>query len=120
LVLAVCAFAVAGLGGDGLLAALLIGGIVLDFAVQANLVLGQRAIFSLGAHVRSRLNGLYLALFFLGGATGSALASYAFEHGGWSRVCQIGVTLPSLGLLAFLFHCAVDRSDRSTHAPSAN
>jgi predicted MFS family arabinose efflux permease len=40
--------------------------IVLDMGVAANLVLGQRAIFSLGAEVRGRLNGLYFALFFAG------------------------------------------------------
>jgi predicted MFS family arabinose efflux permease len=120
LVLAACAFALAGLGGDGSLAALLTGGIVLDFAVQGNVVLGQRAIFSLGGHVRSRLNGLYLALFFLGGATGSALASLAFEHGGWTRVCQIGVAFPILGLFVFLFHCATERPVRATRASSVN
>ena len=40
--------------------------IILDMGVAANLVLGQRAIFSLGAEVRSRLNGLYFAMFFAG------------------------------------------------------
>jgi predicted MFS family arabinose efflux permease len=83
-------------------------------------VLGQRAIFSLGGHVRSRLNGLYLALFFLGGATGSALASLAFEHGGWTRVCQIGVAFPILGLFVFLFHCATERPVRATRASGVN
>ena len=31
--------------------------------VSANMVLGQRAIFDLGAEVRSRLNGMYMAIF---------------------------------------------------------
>ncbi|GJM74538.1 hypothetical protein HMSSN036_67540 [Paenibacillus macerans] len=38
--------------------------ILLDMGVSANMVLGQRAIFALGAEVRSRLNGLYMAIFF--------------------------------------------------------
>jgi predicted MFS family arabinose efflux permease len=120
LVLAACAFALAGLGGDGSLAALLIGGILLDFAVQGNVVLGQRAIFSLGAHVRSRLNGLYLAIFFLGGAAGSALASLAFEHGGWIRVCQIGVAFPLVGLGLFFYHCMTERAAHDVRATSAH
>jgi hypothetical protein len=41
-------------------------------------VLGQRAIFSLGAEYRSRLNGLYMATFFVGGAIGSALGGWAY------------------------------------------
>lgn len=36
--------------------------------VSANLVLSQRLIFSLSPEIRSRLNGLFMAIFFLGGA----------------------------------------------------
>jgi predicted MFS family arabinose efflux permease len=80
---------------------LLIGGIVIDLGVQANLVLGQRAILTLGEHVRSRLNALYLALFFAGGALGSAVASVAFVHGGWLWVSLIGTSFPVLALILF-------------------
>lgn len=52
------------------LALLVAASIILDMGVAANLVLGQRAIFTLGAEVRSRLNGIYFALFFAGGALG--------------------------------------------------
>ncbi|WP_020433885.1 MFS transporter, partial [Paenibacillus riograndensis] len=47
---------------------LVVAAILLDMGVSANMVLGQRVIFSLGAEFRSRLNGLYMAIFFLGGA----------------------------------------------------
>jgi predicted MFS family arabinose efflux permease len=113
LALAIFAFALASLGARGSLVGLLAGGILLDLAVQGNVVLGQRAIFSLGAEVRSRLNGLYLAIFFGGGALGSALASFAFEHGGWPRVCEIGIAFPSVGLLVFMLHLASDRRSRN-------
>jgi predicted MFS family arabinose efflux permease len=45
------------------LAALVIASIVLDMGVSANLVTGQRALFALAAETRSRLNGLYIAIF---------------------------------------------------------
>ena len=77
--------------GIGVLAA---AGIVLDFGVSANLVLGQRAIFSLGADIRSRLNGLYIATFFLGGAAGSAVGAWVYATGGWSAVTWLGAALP--------------------------
>ena len=109
LTLAILAFGLAALGTHGSLIGLLAGGILLDFAVQGNVVLGQRAIFSLRAEVRSRLNGLYLAIFFGGGALGSALASVAFEHGGWPRVCEIGIAFPAAGLILFLVHAGLDR-----------
>jgi hypothetical protein len=43
--------------------------------MTANLTLGQRAIFVLGAEYRSRLNGLYMSAFFAGGAVGSTLVA---------------------------------------------
>jgi predicted MFS family arabinose efflux permease len=52
---------------------LVIAAILLDFGVSANMTLGQRAIFALGAEFRSRLKGLYMATFFVGGAVGSAV-----------------------------------------------
>lgn len=73
--------------------------IVLDFGVSMNLVLGQRAIFALGAEVRSRLNGLYMATFFGGGAIGSALGGWAFAHGGWPLTAWIGLAMPMAALL---------------------
>ncbi len=68
--------------------------IVLDFGLSANLVLGQRAIFSLGADIRSRLNGLYIATFFRGGAAGSAVGAWVYATGGWSAVTWLGAALP--------------------------
>jgi predicted MFS family arabinose efflux permease len=73
--------------------------IILDMAVAANLVLGQRAIFSLGAEVRSRLNGLYFAIFFAGGALGSAAGAFMLAHHGWHAALLTGMAFPALALL---------------------
>ena len=81
---------------------LVVASIVLDMAVAANLVLGQRAIFSLGAEVRSRLNGIYFALFFGGGAVGSALGAWVFAHYGWNAALLAGMAFPGLALLYWL------------------
>jgi predicted MFS family arabinose efflux permease len=84
------------------LAILVASAIVLDFGVSANLVVGQRAIYSLGAESRSRLNGLYMATFFAGGAIGSAIGGWAFARGGWTLTAWIGFALPALALLQWL------------------
>jgi len=81
------------------LALLVVAAIVLDFGVQANLVFGQRAIFSLGAEHRARLNGLYMTTFFSAGAAGSAVGAWAFAYGGWNLVAWIGLALPLAALL---------------------
>lgn len=75
--------------------------VLLDLGVSANLVLSQRAIFSLGAEARSRLNGLFMAIFFVGGAAGSAIGGWAFASGGWQVAMMIGAALPLLALAYF-------------------
>nr|WP_314624901.1 MFS transporter [uncultured Noviherbaspirillum sp.] len=84
------------------LALLTLAAIVLDYGVTANLITGQRAVFALGAEYRSRLNGLYMASFFLGGAACSALGAWAYANGGWTLACWAGFALPVVALAHFL------------------
>jgi len=98
---AIAAFVLSRVGAAGsvtALAALVAAGIVLDFGVTTNLVVGQRAIFALGDDVRSRLNGLYMATFFGGGAIGSAFGGLAFAHAGWAGAAWLGMALPAVAL----------------------
>ncbi|CRN02655.1 Inner membrane transport protein YnfM [Pseudomonas sp. 34 E 7] len=81
---------------------LAVTGVVLDFCVQMNMVLGQRAVYALDAHSRSRLNALYMTSIFIGGAFGSAIASSVYEHGGWLGVMLVGSAFPLVALLRFL------------------
>lgn len=80
---------------------LVVSAILLDAGVSANLVLGQRALFSLSPEIRSRLNGLFMAIFFLGGAIGSAIGGWTYATGGWSAVLWIGMAFPIAALLYF-------------------
>lgn len=91
------------LRGDSTIVLLLlaVAAITLDMAVSGNLVLGQRAIYSLGNEARGRLNGLFMSIFFLGGAVGSSLGGWSYAHGGWSLTALIGMILPVLALLYF-------------------
>lgn len=83
------------------LGVLVISSIILDMGVSANLVTGQRAIFALPADIRSRLNGLYIALFFLGGAAGSSLGAWMFAAHGWTGVLWTGLLFPLIALALF-------------------
>lgn len=101
-----------GLQGSHLgLAMLVTAAVLLDFGVTANGVLGQRAIYQLGAEVRSRLNGLYMATFFAGGGAGSALGGWSYAHGGWSLTMWAGLGLPVLALACFLTERPENPSD---------
>ena len=76
---AAIAFMLAQFGASGSMLALLAAGVLLDAGVQGNQVVSQRAIYQLGVDIRSRLNGLYMAIFFVGGAVGSSIASLVYS-----------------------------------------
>lgn len=105
LLTAVLSFAVPALftsGSSFSLIMLFIGAILLDMAVSGNLVVSQQAIYSLGSEARGRLNGLFMAIFFMGGAFGSFLGGWSYAHGGWGLSVWIGCAMPLLALLLFL------------------
>ncbi|SDE01149.1 MFS transporter [Sporomusa acidovorans] len=86
---------------DYSLAILVIAAIILDMAVSGNLVLSQRAIYSLGGKIRGRVNGVFMAVFFIGGAIGSALGGWAYAYGGWVLASNLGL---SMGVVASLYY----------------
>lgn len=83
------------------LAFLTIAAITLDMAVSGNLVLGQRAIYSLGSEIRGRVNGVFMAVFFIGGAIGSALGGWAYAYGSWMLASILGLSMPVAALLYY-------------------
>ncbi|WP_252190342.1 MULTISPECIES: hypothetical protein [unclassified Rhodococcus (in: high G+C Gram-positive bacteria)] len=89
--------------GSALGLSVLVGAAIpLDFGVMTNVVLGQRALYSLGPQLRARLNGLYMAIFFVGGGVGSALGGFVYAHHGWTVTALTGAAVPVLALGYFL------------------
>ncbi len=73
---------------------LLVAGVVgLDLGMQTLQVGNQTRIFGLGESARSRLNTLYMTMYFVGGATGSALASLVWARWEWNGVCVLEISL---------------------------
>ena len=72
---------------------IVIGVLVLDIGVQGVQVLNQSTVYELVPGARSRINGVYMTTYFIGGALGSAGGAFAFEHGGWRAVCILGAAL---------------------------
>jgi predicted MFS family arabinose efflux permease len=83
------------------MAGLIVGVIVLDIGQQTMQISNQTRIFSLSRAARSRINTVYMIVFFLGGALGSALSAAAWSRWQWSGVCGWGL---SMLVLAWICH----------------
>lgn len=81
------------------IAGLIVVVIVLDIAVQGNLILGQTRLFGLSETERSRLNTAVVVFNFLGGALGSFLAGPLWAAGGWTAITVGSLALTLLALL---------------------
>ncbi|MED1738588.1 MFS transporter [Bacillus swezeyi] len=79
------------LTGKLFLIGIIIGALLVTMGTQANQVACQAIIFQLSAEMRSRLNGIYMVMTFLGGALGSYLGVLAWTRFHWIGVCVLGI-----------------------------
>jgi MFS family permease len=100
------------------LAALVVGVVVLDMGAQMTQVANQTRIFGLVPSARSRINTVYMTVYFTGAAAGSALATIAWVHWRWNGVCLLALGLVGLAAIVHATghrnaadHCKVTAED---------
>ncbi len=111
----VLVFAVAGLGRHSVVL-LALAAVLLDMAVQGVLIFGQHTIYRLDSGARARINSVYVATFFTGGALGAETGSIVYRAGGWTALTVFGAAAPFVALLCWLteYRKAVSTSSVST------
>ncbi len=85
------------------LAVLVAGVIVLDMGAQMAQVANQTRIFGLVPSARSRLNTVYMTMYFSGAAIGSALSAMTWVRWRWNGVCELALGLIAVGALCHAF-----------------
>ncbi|MET3654496.1 MFS transporter [Dyella japonica] len=110
-VVATLGFVLAGVAGAGwfgldiarhshvALGLLVAAAIVIDAGAVGDQTLGRRAINMLDPAARSRLNGLFVGVFFIGGGAGAVAAGSAWAAAGWTGVCAVGLALCGLAFV---------------------
>ena len=67
-------------------------------------VTNMNIVYQLRDDAKSRINSIYMTLYFIGAASGSSLGAVAWNYGGWTMACVVGLIL---GLLSGVL-CLID------------
>lgn len=84
------------------LLSLVLGVVILDFAVQAVHVTNQSLIFAARPDAQSRLVGAYMCFYSVGSALGAVAATQVYARWGWSAVCLLGAAISLTAWLLWL------------------
>jgi len=101
---AAAVLAAGALGGVPGLAALVVGTLLLDVAMQSGMVANQTRIFGLRPQAAGRINTAYMTCAFLGGSVGSWLGARAYGLLGWTGVCLLAAGGGGLALARHVAH----------------
>ncbi|UZS68027.1 MFS transporter [Pseudomonas syringae] len=83
--------------------AMVVGVVLLDFAVQAVHVTNQSLIFAARPDAQSRLVGAYMCFYSAGSGLGAIAATYTYAHFGWVAVCSLGAAISAVALLYWIY-----------------
>jgi predicted MFS family arabinose efflux permease len=80
---------------------LLIGVVVLDFAIQALHVTSQSMLFAARPQAGSRLVAGYMSFYSIGSAAGGIASTAVYASAGWFGVCALGAAISAIALVFF-------------------
>lgn len=89
------------LGPQGWWWPILIAATCLDLGNRINQLANQTRVLALEPAATSRLNTVFMVVYFIGGALGSASGAWAGEHFGWHGQALTGIAFAGAALLLF-------------------
>ncbi|MFL6614820.1 MAG: MFS transporter [Pantoea agglomerans] len=80
---------------------LILGVVLLDFAIQTVHVINQSLLVAARPEAASRLVGAYMCFYSLGSALGAIAATQLYAHWGWQAVCYAGAAISASAFLCW-------------------
>jgi len=80
---------------------LIVGVVLLDFAIQTVHVINQSLLVAARPEAASRLVGAYMCFYSLGSALGAIAATQLYAHWGWQAVCYAGAAVSASAFLCW-------------------
>ncbi len=80
-------------GGAVSLLSYILGYALINLGLAMVHTANQGIVFRLRPDAKSRINSIYMTTYFIGGACGSALGVFSWQHGGWYMSCLAGLVL---------------------------
>ncbi len=81
---------------------LIIAIILVDVGAQCHQLSNQSGCLSLVPEATNRCNTVFMSHLFAGGSLGTLTAGMAWDCGGWTGVCAVGIVFATLGLTVSL------------------
>lgn len=93
------------------LMAFIIGFAVLNLGMSMQHTTNLNIVYKLRVDAKARMNSIYMTLYFIGAASGSAIGTWAWNHGGWMLTCIFGIILAILsGILVIIDYFKFERT----------
>jgi predicted MFS family arabinose efflux permease len=77
----------------------LLGLVVIYISLTILHILNQNVVYGIDPHARSRLNSIYMTIYFSGAAIGSFVAAWMWADYGWQGCCVFGIVMALLSII---------------------
>ena len=86
-----------------------VGMVLTDVGVQLVHIISMNTVYTLDPQARARLNSVYMTMYFVGAAVGSAIGVWAWNAGHWVGVCVAGGVMTALCVLIWVYDVVLEK-----------